>query len=200
MGVRYHLIPKLIYGAAAVTHSPQKLEDAFKSIWYKLLPSLCVNRNMAKEYRMLPLQCQGLALPNPNIDALSRKIHLLQSHWDTGSMLGWILQQAYQVFQVEVGLGGNIFSQFFISFGRLTTHGFFRNHWELLHRYGFVFCIHSNFDILLLREQDCTLMDAVHNTRIFDQWEKETLNWYRYFKGVHSIRDIWYAAIVILLI
>jgi hypothetical protein len=37
---------------------------------------------------MLPLWYQGLSLPNPNIDALSKKIHLLQSHWDTGSTLG----------------------------------------------------------------------------------------------------------------
>ncbi len=56
MGTWYQLLPKLIYGAAAVTHSPQKLEDAFESIWYKLLPSLCVNRNIMKEYRILPLQ------------------------------------------------------------------------------------------------------------------------------------------------
>jgi hypothetical protein len=79
MGMHYQLFPKL-YGAAAVTHSLQNLEDAFKSIWYKLLPSLCVNRNITKEYRMLPLQFQGLALPNPNIDALIKKIHLLQAH------------------------------------------------------------------------------------------------------------------------
>jgi hypothetical protein len=110
MGTRYQLFPKLIYGAAAVTHSPQKLEDAFESIWYKLLPSLCVNRNITKEYSMLLLQFQGLALPNPNIDALSKKIHLLQSHWDTRSTLGWMLHQAYQVFQVKVRLGRNIFS------------------------------------------------------------------------------------------
>ncbi len=59
---------------------------------------------------MLLLWFQGLALPNPNIDVLSKKIHLLQSHWDTGSTLGRMLHQAYQVFQVEVDLGRNIFS------------------------------------------------------------------------------------------
>ncbi len=53
---------------------------------------------------MLPLRFQGLALPNPNIDVLSKKIHLLQSHWDTESTLGRMIHQAYQVFQVEVGL------------------------------------------------------------------------------------------------
>ncbi len=143
MGTHYQLFPKLIYGAATVTHSPQKLEDAFESIWYKLSPSLRVNRNITKEYRMLPLRFQGLALLNPNIDALSKKIHLLQLHWDTGSMLQRMLHQAYQVFQVKVGLGGNIFSRSFISFGRLTSHGFFCNLWEFIHRYrvGFVFTL-----------------------------------------------------------
>jgi hypothetical protein len=82
-----------------------------------------------KEYRMLLLWFQGLALPNPNIDALSKKIHMLQSHWDTGSTFGRMLHQAYQVFQVEVGLGGNIFSGSFVFFGRLATHGFFQNLW-----------------------------------------------------------------------
>jgi hypothetical protein len=152
MGMRYQLFPKLIYGAAAVTHSRQKLEDAFESIWYKLLPSLCVNRNIMMEYRMLLLWFQGLALPNPNIDALSKKIHLLQLQWDTRSTLGRILYQAYQVFQFKVRLGGNIFSRSFISFHRLATHGFFCNLWRLLHRYGVVFHLHSNFDILILWE------------------------------------------------
>jgi hypothetical protein len=193
MGTRYQLFPKLIYGAAAVTHSPQKLEEVFQSIWYKLLPSLCDNRNITEEYGMLPLRFQGLALPDPNIDALSKKIHLLQSHWDTGSTLGRMLHQVYQVFQVEVGLGGNIVFQSFISFGRLTTHGFFQNLWELLHRYGVVFHLHYDFEILLLREQDRTLMDSVHNTGIFERREQETLNGTGTLKGCTAL-GIWYAA------
>jgi hypothetical protein len=32
MGFCYQISPKLIYGATAVTHSPQKLEEAFQSI------------------------------------------------------------------------------------------------------------------------------------------------------------------------
>jgi hypothetical protein len=68
--------------------------------------------------------------------------------------------------------------------------GYSKKLWELLHRYGVVFCLHPNFDIMLLREQNCALMDAVHDTGIFDRWEQETLNWYRHFKGVHSIGDM----------
>jgi hypothetical protein len=77
LAISYQLFPKLVYGAAAVTHSLQELEEAFQAIWYKLLSSLQVNRNITKEYRMLPLWYQGLTLPIPNIDALSKKIHLL---------------------------------------------------------------------------------------------------------------------------
>jgi hypothetical protein len=33
-------------------------------------------------------------------------------------------------------------------------------------------------------------MDAVHDTRIFDWREQETLNRYRHFKGVHSFGDM----------
>jgi hypothetical protein len=120
---------------------------------------------------MLRLRFQGLALPNPNIESLSRKIHLLQTHWDTGSTIGKMLHQAYQVFQVEVGLGGNIFSKSYVSFQGLATHGFFRNLWELLERYGILFRLHADFDIPLLRERDHTLMDAVCETGIFTKHE-----------------------------
>jgi hypothetical protein len=98
-----------------------------------------------------------------------------------------MLHQAYQVFQVEVGLGGNIFSQSVVSFGSLTTHGFFRILWELPHGYGVVFHLHPNFDIPLLWEHDHMLMDAVHDTEIVDRREQETHSWYWHYKGVHSI-------------
>jgi hypothetical protein len=100
-----------------------------------------------------------------------------------------MLHQAHQVFQVEIRLDGNMLSQSFVSFGRLATHGLFRNLWELLHRYGVVFCLHPNFNIPLLWEHDRTMMDAVQETGIIDKHEQETLDWYWHYKGVHSIGD-----------
>jgi hypothetical protein len=49
IGAWYQLFPKLIYGVAAVYHFPQRLEDAYQSIYYKLLPSLRINRNITME-------------------------------------------------------------------------------------------------------------------------------------------------------
>jgi hypothetical protein len=58
---------------------------------------------------MLPTMFQGLALPNPIIDILSWKLHLVQNEWGTNGVMGKLLSQAYRVFQMEVGLHGNIF-------------------------------------------------------------------------------------------
>ena len=54
MGTQYQLYPKLIYGAVVITNLPKKLEEIFQSIWYKLLPSLKVNRHITDKFRMLP--------------------------------------------------------------------------------------------------------------------------------------------------
>jgi hypothetical protein len=139
---------------------------------------------------MLPLRFQGLALPNPNIDALSKKIFCYSCTGIHGARWDGCFIKHIRCFRSRSDLAGIFISQSFISYGRLATHGFFCNLWELLHQYGVLFCLHSNFDIPLLREQDCTLMDADHDTGIFDWREQETLNQYRHFKRVHSINDM----------
>jgi hypothetical protein len=75
--------------------------------------------------------------------------------------MGNMLMQAYQVFQTEVGLGGNIFRKPFRSLGHLATHGFFQNLWELLDLFGVSLRIHNIFNIPLLRVDDRMIMDAV---------------------------------------
>ena len=121
------LIPKILYGGVAFTHPPAKLLKAFHKIYYKLLPQLGLNKNITREYRMLPKQYQGLGLPNPNIKIFSAKLQLILEHWDMVTAMGKMLMQAYQVFQMEVGLGGNIFQKPFKALGHLATHGFFQN-------------------------------------------------------------------------
>ena len=79
---------------------------------------------------MLPRQYQGLGPPNQNIEILSAKLKLICEHWDTTTAMGNMLTQAYQVFQMEVGVGGNIFQKPFKALGHLATHGFVQNLWD----------------------------------------------------------------------
>ena len=139
---------------------------------------------------MLSTMFQGLALPNPNIDMLRRKLHLVQREWGTDGIMGKLLNQVYQVFQVEVGLNGNIFDYSFEDYGDLATHGFFRNLWQLIRLYGVKFRIHATFDIPLLQEDNRTIMDSVTDTSIFSRGELVRLTRYWHHKKVHSLGDL----------
>jgi hypothetical protein len=190
MGTRYQLYPKLIYGAVAITHLPKKLVETFQSIWYKLLSLLNVNLHITKEFCMLATMFQGLTLPNPNIDVLSRKVHLIQHEWGTNGVLGKLLHHAYQIFQVKVGLHGNIFDYSFDNYGDLATHGFFQNMWQLPRMFGVKFRIHDTFDIPLLCKDNHTIMDLVADTGIFSKSELVRLNRFQHHKKVYSIEDL----------
>ena len=190
MSVNQALMPKILYGIVAVNHSPVLLEKAFHKIYHEVLPHIGVNRKITREYRMLPEQYQGLGLINPNVEVLCAKIQLIRAHWDTNTTLGNLLTQSYQVFQMEVGLGGNIFSKPFAELGHLATHGFFRSLWELLDLYGVSFRFHQSIDIPLLRENDRMIMDAVVETGLFNRSELDQINRFRHHKKVSSVGDI----------
>jgi hypothetical protein len=118
---------------------------------------------------MIPIMFQGLALPNPNIDVFIQKTHLVQNEWGTGGVMGKLLNQAYQLFQVEFGLHGNIFDYSFEDYSDLATHGFFRNMWPLLWLFGARLRICDTFDKQLLWQDDRAVMEAIADTDIFLQ-------------------------------
>ena len=191
MGTRYQLYPKLIYGAVALTHNPDKLKAAFQLVWYSLLLSLKVNRHIIKEFCTLPLRFQGLALLNPNIDALSLKIHLIREHWGRpGNVVGNMLAAANLVFQHEVGIGGEILLRSFEKYGALVTHGFFWNLWQFLSKYGVSLRLPRDSLISVLCVNDRPLMEAVVDTGIFSSTEIMAINRFRHHKRVHSIADL----------
>jgi hypothetical protein len=133
---------------------------------------------------------RGLALPNPNIDVLSQKMHLVQNEWGTDGVMGNFLSQAYQLFQVEVGLHGNIFDYSFEDYGDLAMYGFFGNMWQLLWLFGAWFRICNTFDILHLWQDDRAVMEAIADTGIFSQGELVQINRFHHHKMFHSIEDL----------
>ena len=48
------LLPGINWGMVAVVLSPEILQESYQSLYYKMLPLLGVNRDIGKEWRMLP--------------------------------------------------------------------------------------------------------------------------------------------------
>ncbi len=63
MGTRYQLCPKMIHDTVTLTHNPEKLEDTFQTMWYNLLPSLCINRHIRKNSALSLYNSRGLLSP-----------------------------------------------------------------------------------------------------------------------------------------
>jgi hypothetical protein len=60
-------MPKMLNGGVAISAIPTDLEKRFIKVYFHLLPSMGVSRNINQLLRMLPQMFQGLGLLNPNI-------------------------------------------------------------------------------------------------------------------------------------
>ncbi len=89
-----------------------------------------------------------------------------------------------------MGIGGNVLSRSFETLGGLATHGFFKNLWQLLSRYGVTLHLPLSTEIPLLREDDRPFMEAVSSTGLFTTEELIGINRFRHWKKVHSIGDL----------
>ena len=188
LGFRDQLWPKMSYGLVAVSHPPDKLDAAFQSVWFKCLPCLKVNRHITKAWQTLPWRFQGLAMPEVNMKVLGRKIHLIQRHWGCGDATGRMLKQAYEVFQVEAGLEGNIIAKDFRRNCCLVTHGWFKNLWELCDRYGVTFEILGHH-LPLLRAGSESIMGKAVRLSVWTTKELIRLNRVRKYKKLFDLGD-----------
>jgi hypothetical protein len=91
LSVELALMPKMLYGCVAISATPTELEKTFMKVYFNLLRSLGVNRNINQVLRMLPQMYQGLGLQNPNIEVLSAKISEILNNWDSHSIMGQML-------------------------------------------------------------------------------------------------------------
>ena len=69
-----------------------------------------------------------------------------------------MLRQAFEAFQMNVGLEGNIFVRDFNRLGDLAEDYWLKKAWELSHRFKVALIIHESHDIPKTRRRDKALM------------------------------------------
>ena len=73
--------------------------------------------------------------------------------------MGQMLLQAYEVFQIDVGLQGIIFTRCFMSLSKLSAEHWFFDMWRLCLHFNVSLTVHATNDIPLVREGDRSLME-----------------------------------------
>ena len=118
----FQLKPALSYSAVTLSADPKKLSKVQRSIFYKSLPQLGVNRSIWETMQRILHRYGGLAMFDLSITCLGAKLHHLRSHWHQLTPEGDHLRQLYETFLMDFGLGGNIFAKNFNSLGFLAEH------------------------------------------------------------------------------
>ena len=101
-----------------------------------------------------------------------------------------LLKQSLEVFQMEVGLSTNILLEDYDRLGNLATNGWWKHLWALCHKFQVTVSLTRRWLIILLREGDRSLMDAICSTDIYSPADRVVFNRVWKYKGLHSEADI----------
>ena len=100
-------------------------------VHYHSLSPLDINQAIKKKVRLLHRMYQGAQMLDLDHSCFSVKVLLLQDFLNSDSTLVKMLNVALDTFIVDTGLGDNIFTKSYSSFGSLATKGWFQHLWEL---------------------------------------------------------------------
>ena len=100
----HQLTVAMAWGLVAVVLPPSKLEVMMQDLYYRILPFLGVNRCITKGWRMLPVQYQGLGLPNFVVISFAKKMFFVLCAWGFDDAPGRMLTWAFENFLIELGL------------------------------------------------------------------------------------------------
>ena len=185
------LKPKLYHGLVAVSEDPTKLEKAIGKIQFKSLPSLRVNRNIRKEYRMMSEEYQGLGMFNINIDCLGKKISCAIRHWKNPKTIGNMMFHAYEAFIIDLGFDKDIFGMNYDRFQFLSADSWFKHLWCLAWRFRIDLWFRPGIaGPTPIREGDVCLMALFVQTKVFDEDQLSVLQRIRHFKGCFYLSQV----------
>ena len=184
------LRPALTWGLVCISAPPEELDDAMAPVFHKSLPRLGVHRSIRREVRTLPEMYQGLGMFDLNVERLGAKIFFLRRHWRTPKAMGQMLMQAYETFQMDVGLHGNIFTRPFSELSCLASDSWFFDLWRLLDHFNVTLEVDESNDIEFVREGDRSLVECFVALGCFSPDQLAVLNRFRKFFGVHSLGEI----------
>ena len=99
-------------------------------------------------------------MPDFVVMSFACQVYFLQCFWGFSDVVGTLLHFAFEGFQMEVGLGGDIFTRNFDKLGFLASEGtWFRHFWQYASHLGITVKVGEDYHLQPLRNGDITVMD-----------------------------------------
>ena len=185
--LRTQLIPSISYSLVPMLSPPEALEEEFMDIWYDLLPHLNVNRNITTDWRWIPVEYQGLGLPNVALEKAAAMLQYLVRHWDMGSGTSVQLRRAFEIAQIECGLEGNFLRRDYEKYKSLMTHGWMKVLWNYVDYFGIKVDLEGVI-VPVVRERDKVFMELVIE-KLDPEWWR-SINRVRHHKKIYFLSQL----------
>ena len=134
---KWKLWPGLQYGLATLCTRLAEVAGVLDKQQFEVLPLLGVNRNIRKQWRMIPRAFGGIGLFSLTDEQTIGWLNMFNQHFGLDSVLGKKFQASLEVLQLEIGCAGCPFDEDFGKLGGLATECWMKSFWERLHHYGF---------------------------------------------------------------
>jgi hypothetical protein len=86
-----------------------------------------------------------------NVDHIGAKVYFMERHWDTPEMMGSMLLQAFEVFQMDVGLQDNIVTPNFSTVSCLLAQHWFFDMWQLCNHFKVFLVVNTSNNVPMVR-------------------------------------------------
>ncbi len=149
----------MTWGLATVVLSARELFAATRPMYFKCLPLLGVQSHIELPWKTLLEAYQGISLPNFGLHALAAKLQFIQCNWGFTDAASKGLSMGYESFLMNVGMYSNTLDLDYKSFSGLAVDGtWFKNVWELLHKFNLSATFSNDYQISPARIGDSSLM------------------------------------------
>ena len=181
--------PRIGYGICNNTAPWSTLDKCLNLIYGKICRKGGIRRSACKLYRTMDRGFYGAGFPHPGVECFVSQITKLLIHFGCRSSLGLFMLVSFELMVIELGLSIQPFQAQYHKFQEWITHSWLKSIWEKVSMFS------VTIDVIPLpiqppREGDGWFMQAIEDSKLFDEEEKVILNRFRCHQQVLFISDI----------
>lgn len=188
--IDYSILQSLRYPLPALTLTEKECKRIMAPVLEGGLPASAICRKFPRDILYGSPDEGGMGKTNLYIEQGLAKVEIFKEFIDSSNMLGEQLRVLTEQSKVELGLGGNLFTQEYARYGHLLTDSWIKSLWQFLSEFNITLEDNVTHTLPLQRENDLYLMEIICHSDKFTKAELRHINRSRLHLRATTLSDI----------